>query len=237
MTSIEALVDRQMKQRALREQAVREQTVSGEIRTAPLRVITISRQAGSGGRTLGPQLASRLGFEFVDRQILDLLVKNTGARERLIDSLDERARSGIELWVEGILTQRYIDREEYVRWLAKTINVLAENGNCVILGRAGNVILGPRGGFHVRVVAPKELRIANLVNFEGLSIPDAQKRVETLDEERRRFYRDCFNADIDNPLDYNLIVNTGRMGLATALDLIVAAWYRYVSGEKMSSPG
>ena len=231
MTSIEALVDRQMKQRALAEQAAREPAASGEIKAGPLRVITISRQAGSGGRALGAQLAERLGFEFVDRQILELLVKNTGARERLIGSLDERTRSGIDLWVEGVLTQRYIDREEYAHWLARTINVLAENGNCVILGRAGNVILGQRGGLHVRVVAPKQVRIASLVNYDALSLQDARKRVETLDEERRRFYRDSFNADIDNALDYNLIINTGRVNLPTALDLIVAGWHRYLGGE------
>jgi cytidylate kinase len=221
-----------MKRRALAERAAQETPVSGDKKPALLRVITISRQAGSGGRTLGPRIAAALNFQFVDRQILDLVVKNTGARERLINSLDERTRNGIDLWVEGILTRRYVDRSEYAHWLAKTITVLAEDGESVILGRAGNVILGRRGGLHVRVVAPKEVRIQNLVEFDGLSTSDAQARVERLDYERRRFYHEYFDADINNPQDYHLIINTGRVDIESAAEIVLVAWKRYQAAQR-----
>jgi cytidylate kinase len=231
MASIEALVDRQMKRRALAERAAQEQAAAGQPAPGPLRVITISRQAGSGGRKLAPLIASMLGFEFIDRQILELLIKNTGVHERLINSLDERTQSGIDLWVEGVLTRRYVDKTEYAHLLAKTINILAENGNAVMLGRGANVILGKRGGFHVRIVAPREVRIANLVNFENLSPDDARKRVETFDDERRKFYHDSFNADINNPEDYHLIINTGKVSLSTAAHTILAGWNSHLAEE------
>lgn len=231
MRSVEALVERQMKRRALAERATQAKPPTGEKSAAPLRVITVSRQAGSGGRTLAPRIASLLDFEFVDRQILDLLIQNTGARDRLINSLDERTRSGIELWVEGILTQRYVDHSEYIRWLAKTVTVLAEDGDSVILGRGGNVILGSRGGLHVRVVAPKEFRIDNLVRYDNLSPADARKRVGESDEERRRFYRDGFGADIDNPEDYHLVINTGRVDIDSAVEIVLDAWKRHLASE------
>jgi cytidylate kinase len=229
MTSIEALVDRQMKRRALAEQAAQEKAASGQPVFAPLRVITISRQAGSGGRKLAPHIASMLNFELIDRQILDLLIKNTGARERLINSLDERTQSGIDLWVEGVLTQRYVDRTEYAHLLAKTINILAENGNAVILGRAANIILGKRGGFHVRIVAPRDMRIANLMEYENLTLEAARKRIAQFDEERRKFYRDCFDADIDNPGDYHLMINTGKISLSAAAQTILTGWNSHLA--------
>jgi len=233
MRSVEALVDRQIKRRELAQRAAEAKADTGEEeKPAPLRVVTISRQAGSGGRTLAPRIASLLDFEFIDRQILDLLVKNTGARERLINSLDERTRSGIDLWVEGALTRRYVDRAEYTQWLAKTIVALAEHGDSVILGRGGNVILGPRGGLHIRVVAPKEIRTENLVKYDGLSPDDARKRIEKLDGERRRFYREGFGADIDNPEDYHLIINMGRIDLESAAEVVLAAWKRHLAAAR-----
>jgi len=228
MTSIEALVDRQLNRRALLERGRAQKPAAEPLRGGPLRVITISRETGSGGRTIAARLAGDLGFEFVDRKILDLLAENTGARERLIASLDERTRSGIDLWVEGILTGRYVDRSEYRHVLAQTITTLAEHGDSVILGRAANVILGKRGGLHVRVIAPRAKRIDSLVRAGGLSPQEAERRVARLDEERRRFYAQSLGADIDNPRDYHLVINTGRTTPEAAEDLILLAWKRYI---------
>ncbi|MFC1475490.1 AAA family ATPase [Candidatus Zixiibacteriota bacterium] len=232
MTSIEALVDRQMKRRALAERAGQYPAEAAVTQPMPLRAITISRQAGSRGRTLAARIAAKLGFEFVDRQILELLVKNTGARKRLIDSLDERTRSGIDLWVEGILTRRYIDRTEYTHRLAEAVTVMAEDGDAVILGRGGNIILGQRGGLHIRIVAPIQSRVDNICRYDKLSQVEALARVEKLDDERRQFYRDNFDADIDNPRDYHLMINTGRVEFKTAQEIILTAWQRYLAGEQ-----
>ena len=224
MTSIEAMVNRQLMRLAVKKQnaAPKQKVESGP--PPPLRVITISRQTGSGGRAIAKRLAETLGLEFVDRQILDYITQNSGAREKLIASLDERTRSGADLWVEGILRGRYVDRSEYTHWLVKSVTAMAEHGDAVILGRAGNVILSPRGGLHVRVVAPRDLRIANLVNHKGMTLAEADHWVKISDEERSGFYRKHFSADIDNPEDYNLIVNTGRVSLDGALEMILAAW-------------
>ena len=226
MTSIEALVNRHLMRLEMKQQSAAPKTNLEAGSPPPLRVITISRQAGSGGRAIARNLAAVLGLEFVDRQILDYIVENSGARGKLIDSLDERTRSGIDLWVEGILRGRYIDRPEYTHWLVKSVTALAEHGDAVILGRAGNVILGLRGGLHVRVIAPRDQRVANLVNFKGMTLAEADHFIKTTDGERSEFYRKHFNAEIENPADYHLIVNTGRVSLAGAQEMILAAWKR-----------
>ena len=232
MTSIEALVNRQLIRLAMKQQTATPKKKHEAGSPPPLRVITISRQTGSGGRAIAKHLAEVLGLEFIDRQILDYIVQNTGARTKLIDSLDERTRSGIDLWVEGILRGRYIDRPEYTLWLVKSVTAMAEHGDAVILGRAGNVILGPRGGFHVRVVAPKDIRVANLVNHKGMTLTEAEHRVKLSDGERSEFYRKHFGAEIDDPEDYHLVVNTGRVSLEAAQEMILAVWRNLISQRR-----
>lgn len=224
MTSIEALVNRQLMRLAVKQQSVTTPRQPPAGQSPPLRVITVSRQTGSGGRSIARSLAESTGMEFVDRQILDYIAQNSGARDKLIDSLDERTRSGIDLWVEGILRGRYIDRSEYTHLLVQSMTAMAEHGDAVILGRAGNVILGPRGGLHVRVVAPREVRVANLVNHKGMSLAQAEHHVRLSDEERSTFYRKQFGADIDNSADYHVVINTGRVSLEESKSAILALW-------------
>ncbi len=224
MTSIEALVDRQLSRLALKQRDVTASVAVAEAVAGPLRVITVSRQMGSGGHTLAMRLASTMGFEFIDRQIIDFITQNTGAQAKLIDSLDERTRSGVDLWVDGILSGRYVDRSEYTHWLIKSITAMAEHGDAIILGRAGNVILAERGGLHVRVVAPKEYRINNLVRHEGGSAAEAERRIDEADEQRRKLYLDDFGADIDDPLGYHLVLNLGRLTMDEALEIVRVSW-------------
>lgn len=228
MTSIEALIDRQLTRRQVFERAPKSQSPAQEEKPPQLRVITISRETGSGGRTLAARLAKRLGFELIDRQIVDKLSHDTGARERLIASLDERTRSAVGLWVEGILTGRYIDQSEYANALCRSVSTLAEHGDSVIIGRGANVILGPRGGLHIRVIAPPEVRVQNLMRHMGMAPREAREHIDLCDEERRRFYAEFLNADIDNPNDYHLVINTARTGLDVAEDLTLLAWERYL---------
>lgn len=226
MTSIESLVDRQLSRLALKQRASAAPVSVAAAAAAPLRVITVARQMGSGGHTLALRVASALHFEFIDRQIIDFITQNTGAQAKLIDSLDERTRSGVDLWVEGILGGRYVDRSEYTHWLIKSITAMAEHGDTVILGRAGNVILAERGGLHVRVVAPKEMRIENLVTHEGLTPAAAEHRIDEADEQRQKLYWDDFGADIDDPLGYHLVLNMGRLTMDEAVEIVKGAWSR-----------
>lgn len=228
MTSIEALIDRQLTRRQVLERASKPQKSTVDDKPPLLRVITVSRETGSGGRRLAAKIAARLNFEFIDRQIVDKLVEDTGARQRLIASLDERTRSGVALWVEGIMTGRYIDRSEYAHALCHSITMLAEHGDAVILGRAANVILGPRGGLHVRVIAPPEVRLQNLMRYMSMSLREAREHIDHCDEDRRRFSAEVLNADVDNPNDYHLVINTGRVNLQLGEDLIMLAWERYL---------
>ena len=88
---------------------------------------------------------------------------------------------------------------------------MAQLGGVVVMGRGANFILGPQTGFHIRVVAPKERRVDNLVKYSNMSPTGAQKRVTTTDKERKEFIHRLFKADIDDPAHYDVVFNSCLM--------------------------
>jgi cytidylate kinase len=114
--------------------------------------------------------------------------------------------------------------EGYVRMVGLVIRGLAREGNVLILGRGGQVLLKNHpGALHIQTVAPRIHRVEVIMARLGLSKRDAQNRIRASDRARFDYLRRYHNADwLDSTL-YDFVVNTGRMTLATAVDLIIAA--------------
>ena len=219
MSSLEHIVDRQIKkwemERKQREEKIRKQE---EIFVQP--VVTISRQWGSRGSYLAKRLAEILNYNLVDREIIDYIVKNSGVRRKLVESLDEKTRSEIGLWMEGILEGRYVDKGEYFTHLLRCIKVIGEHGATVIVGRGANFALGLRYGFHLRVVAPEEIRMQYLVKYENVSPEQAKEAIKKSDEERKSFIRSFYHADIDDPQYYDMVINSAYVDVEDTIFFI-----------------
>jgi cytidylate kinase len=114
--------------------------------------------------------------------------------------------------------------EEYVRMVGLVIRGLAREGNVLIIGRGGQALLrSHRDALHVQIVAPLKTRIRVVMAREGLNQRAAQNRVRASDRARFDYVRRYHDADwLDSTL-YHLVINTGRVPVATAVDLIVAA--------------
>ena len=197
----------------------------GEIKRPPPRrpVIAVSRGRGSGGLQIAERLAERLGCELFDKQIIEYIIQASGVKREIVESLDERTRSSIELWVEGLLKERHFDESEFMATLARTITSIAGHGGVVIVGRGACFILHPSNSFRVRVVAPQEDCIRRLMETDGLDRDSARREIERADDERRRFVERHFKRRIDDPSAYDLIVNTEQVTLEAATDAILAA--------------
>jgi cytidylate kinase len=85
---------------------------------------------------------------------------------------------------------------------------MAQLGGVVLVGRGGNFILGQKRGFHIRVVCPKEKRIANLMKYKKFSLEDATACINQSDTEKQAFARKLFRADNNDPRYYDLIINS-----------------------------
>jgi cytidylate kinase len=220
MRSIEELINRQLKRWESEQKARYEDVAPGFI--SPVKpIVTISRQRGSRGSYLADMLADKLGYQRLHRDIIDEICRSSGYRRRVIESLDNRVRSRIELMIEGAFKGIYIDAGDYFRHLYKVIMSISEHGGVVTVGRAANFILNRDQGFHVRVVASLPVRVANLMQYEKLPSEEAEREILRSDAERARFVQANFKRNIDDPGAYDLIVNTTYIDLDRALEMVL----------------
>lgn len=239
MTNLESIIDRQVKKWEIDKKRREEEQKAQAKEILPGPVITISRERGSQGTQIAKLLAERLDHQMIHRQMIDYIVKESGARRKVIESLDEKVRSELDLWVEGLIKGRYLAESDYFHYLIRAILTIARHGEAVIVGRGANYILGLKNGLHVRIVASTDKRIENLMNFEHLSRPQAKKEIETRDKERREFIRSFIRKDTDDPEAYDLVLNTSNFETEDALDLILHAFrlkFKNPQGFKISNP-
>lgn len=222
MTSgIHQIIDRQIRRWESEAQRRRESAEVYPSRPVSIRPwITISRCFGSGGGEVAQRLSARLNYEIFDREIVDTLIRETAFRAAILESLDERDRSSLEIWIEGLLRGRLVDKEDYLRSLARVVGVIAMHGHAILVGRGANFILDSDRGIHVRIVAPLEQRVETIARIRSVSLDDARRLVQQVDEERAAFIRRHFHREIEDPLAYDLVVNSARLGVDTTVELI-----------------
>jgi hypothetical protein len=174
-------------------------------------IITVSRQHGSRGRDLAAGLAERFGYTLLHRDVLDLLSKSTGHTRRLLEVLDEHSRSQLATWFSSMISGKYLDESDYMTGLFKTVYSIARLGGVVVVGRGTNFIIGPEAGVHLRVVAPLEERVSQLMRRGNLSTDDATREIEDVDRERAKFVHSMFHRSVNDPLAYDMVINeSGR---------------------------
>jgi cytidylate kinase len=224
MPTIESILDRQVRRWEL-ERSVRLQEGGPHAhgRRPGQPVITVSRQRGSGGSLLAERLAQRFGYTLLHRDIIDRICASAGYKRRIVESLDGHARSQLQLWFESVVQGACVDAGDYVKALLEVIYSISELGGVVVVGRGANFIVGHERGFHLRVVAPREVRARNLVERERLSERDARREIERADHERDAWVRQVFGRSADDPLAYDLVINHLSVSLEAATSLVAAA--------------
>ena len=202
-----------------------------------MRVITISRQYGSGGGEVAARLAQRLGWQLIDHEIVAQVARQLGITEEEAGVYDEhvegfvaRALNALQIAMPILPTastspaQYEVVYNEAVR---KVVETAAKTGHVVIVGRTGQVILANRrDALHVRIVAPLKQRINYVMRREGLDEAEAQARVQFKDRGRTRYIQSQYNRDINDPMLYDLVINTGVIDLDGAVDLALLALER-----------
>lgn len=219
MSSIDALIDRQLRKWEMERRMRLEAEKEGKKRGLKP-IVTVSRQRGSQGSYLAETLAGKLGYQHLHREIIDQICSSSGYRRQIVESLDAKIRSKIELWFEGMFKGLYIDTSDYFKHLYKVIMSISELGGVIVVGRGANFMLPHDQGFHIRVVAARPKRIENLIKFQNLSRHQAEKEVRELDKSRAEFVRNNFRRDIDDPRAYDLIINTTYIDIDDALGLV-----------------
>lgn len=200
-------------------------------------VVTISRQYGAGGRYVAAVVARALGFRTVDRELVEEAARRIGMDPEVARSRDERVPALIEEVGLALasasppfagapvpqLAPGMLDDRALAEATRTVIESLAEAGGYVILGRGGQAALRDRpDACHVSLVADLEDRVRRVVEREGIGEREARERCRSMDAERAAYVRRYYGVDIRDPLLYDLVVNTSRLGLEAAADLVVA---------------
>ncbi|MBW2607702.1 MAG: cytidylate kinase-like family protein [Deltaproteobacteria bacterium] len=183
-------------------------------------VITISREPGSGGRIVASSLAEKLGLDLFHQEIINEMAESAQVSSRILETLDEKGLSVLEEWITSLVDNRHLWPDQYLRHLMKVIGTIGKHGNAVIVGRGANFVLPPEGRTRVRVVAPLDVRVENVSSNFGVSAEDAKRHIIRTESERRAFIRKYFNADITDPINYDLVLNTGTLSIEAAANAI-----------------
>jgi len=196
-------------------------------------VITISRQFGAGGRTLGKMVAKELGYTFADQQIIQKIAETANVSPHWVESIEKEAGTRLTKiidrmvsmrWMDRILKEErgYIDEEIYLDYLVVIISQVGEEGNSVIIGRGSQYILNDHpDARHVLLIDEVESRVKFMMKNYDVTRKDALKIVSKEDKRRMGFYSKLGKADFDNPELYHLVLNMGRVSIETALSLVV----------------
>jgi len=200
-------------------------------------VITISREMGSKGTDIARMVAEKLGYEYLDRELIATIAKEAGVEEVNVSDKEEGISSrprivGPEM-AAFFRRQRYaspqpqeaLGDQAYIKWLRKVIYDRVEKGKVVILGRGGQMILRNwPGALHVHITAPEKVRIARVAEERGIGRQLAERLVRESDRRRRDYIRHFYNnADWRNPRYYHLIIDTSRIPPDVAAELITRA--------------
>jgi hypothetical protein len=227
--SIEQLVNQQVL-RWLQEQRVNAGALALQPREAQRPMITISREYGALGGTIGRGVARALGFGFYAQELVHEIAKRADVRRQVVESLDERSQTRIGRWVNDMMTGGIFAPSDYLRNLSQVIVTVGRHGRGVIIGRGAHLILDPGQTLRVRAYAPLDERVRYIARRDGLSVTAARRRVQSVDGERAMFYQRHFSNIVDSPINFDLMLNTGTLSVAECVDIVVGAFKRRFSG-------
>ena len=182
--------------------------------------VTISREAGACGGLLAEQLATRLGWDVLDHQLLDYMAERFDRPRHMFDVVDETAAHWIHDVLRCWLDPKLVTHQKYVANLGKFVTLAACHGKVVFVGRGAQFILPPGRGVRVRAIASRRHRVAEIAERRQISTSDADAIVDSLDRGRSDFVRQHFHRDLADAHLYDLVVNTETLGLDMTVDLI-----------------
>jgi cytidylate kinase len=195
-------------------------------------VITIARQYGSGGRTIGEMLAKDLGIKYYDKEILQLASDESGINEGLFEKADEKlkntnlfkiARKAYKGELIPPESDDFTSNDNLFNYQAKIIRKLAEEESCVIIGRCADYIL--RDFDHVLSVfvhAPADFCLAEAMKKHSMSEKEMERFIAKTDKRRAEYYKYYTGREWTDARNYDLCLNCGKLGFERCLEEIKA---------------
>ena len=207
-------------------------------------IITISRELGSGGDQIADLLCQKLGYCRVDKPMLTKIARDAGVDVKAVLKKEKEMASKPRL-ISGQMTSLYdrapgafrkegtLDDQTYARVVHDTIVEFAQQGDAIIVGRGGQMILADwPTALHVHLYAPLRVRTRRLAERASISELDAKRHIERSDEQKRQFIRHMHkNANWKDLKHYHLAINTAHIAPPVAAQLIIQAAQHIDQGQ------
>lgn len=199
------------------------------------KIITISREYGSGGRQIGQMAAERLNMEFYDKALIDAAAKEIGFSPELIEDREQRLTNSLLYnFAVGALYGVTYPREpkpselpltEQIFMVQKrTIEEAAKKGSCVFIGRCADQILKSRPDvLRVFIYSDRNIRKRRAIEEYGIAEENADEFMYQSDKRRRIYYENYTNQKWGSRENYDLMLNSGELGIERCVELICAA--------------
>ena len=207
-------------------------------------VITIGRQFGAGGKTVGEMLAHRLKVDVLDSQLIDKVAQRLQLPKEEVEAEDEQPGSLLNrllmalgsasgepmippetaAWSPPNVDPVFDTRRAVLEITQQVIKEAARGGDVVIVGRGGAYILRDfEGALHVFLRAAEATRIKVVMARMNLSEEEARRQLKHADENWNAYIKQVYGHDRNHPAHYDLVLDTGRLGYEATVDAIAAA--------------
>lgn len=193
------------------------------------KVITVSRQFGSGGRIIAQEVAKKLGWKYYDRELIEKISEKSGLSKEFIEEKGEHATSGQHLvysvpsgfgWFptgQSVFDKLYIMQYNIIK-------EVVEEGPCVIVGRCADYVLRDMADcLKVFIFADMDYRIKRSEEVYNVKEKDTRKFLEERDRKRKLYYKYNTDRTWDDLFHYDLCLKSSAIGMEACTDIILKA--------------
>jgi cytidylate kinase len=208
-----------------------------------INLITISRERGSGGRSIGTRLAQTLNMKCLGKEMIFEIAQSAGVAAESVEKYDQEHYNkwnlivdslrisshfspdyGLNFNLSNIEPEIFFTEDRYLKATQEIMKKLATQSRVIFLGRGSQVIFKDRkDALHIRLVAPLELRIRRVAEMLNVSIKEASKNVAEVDKSRAAYLHDFYSVDVNDAKSYHLTINTGPFDYNQTSQLILEA--------------
>lgn len=194
-------------------------------------VITIARQYGSGGKTIGEMLAKDLGIEYYNKDLIIKASEESGINVDLFANADEKSKSPFSKFkkknyggeVLPPSDANFTSEENLFNYQAKIIRDLADKESCIIIGRAADYILKDRDNvLSVFVHAPHDFLMEQAAKKHSMSSKELEKYIAKIDKERAEYYKLHTGREWTDARNYDLCLDSSKLGFERCVEEIKA---------------
>ena len=195
-------------------------------------IVTISRQFGSGGRTLGKMIAEKFDYKFMDDIIIHEIAREAKVTTSAVKSMERIAGSRLSKLFSDLINPKYIERlvgddkgylneEVYLNVLTKIFKELAEQDDVVLMGRGGQYILSDlENAIHLLLVSDMEHKIEFMQRFYNMTKKKATEVIKIGEKKRIALYNKMRKEDYNSPNLYHLTLNMSKLSIEKALKMV-----------------